>query len=164
MLSSTQNSLQLEIQIFLSGLIFRELLLPKNLVYFHTAVSTHCLQTAIFSCHYLQDFRSPSFVTEWNGNKLTGCDLLSISVFVPFLGFVYVCVCLCVHMLIYFLKICGWACQPALHLLILHWSFNHCWLFDLWHFEPNLALLLRQEEKNLNDTVFFFFSSTVSFI
>ena len=36
MLSSTQDSLQLEIQTFLSGLIFGELLLPKNLVYFHS--------------------------------------------------------------------------------------------------------------------------------
>ena len=117
--------------------------------------STLPLQTAIFNCHYLQDFRLASFVTEWNGNKLTGCELLGISVFVSFLGFVcvFVCVCVCAHTLIHFLKICGWACQPALHLHILHWSFNYCWLFDLWHFEPNLALL-RQEEKK-SSYVFF---------
>ena len=119
----------------------------------------HCLSRQLFStvitCRIL--FRSASFVTEWNGNKLTGCELLGISVFVSFLGFVcvFVCVRVCAHVLIHFLKICGWACQPALHLPILHWSFNYCWLFDLWHFEPNLALLLRQEEKKSSWYVFF---------
>lgn len=67
----------------LSSLISKELLLPKNLVYFQTyTTSPGQLFSAAIICWLLDH---PNWLlTEWSGNKLTGCELLSISVFILF--------------------------------------------------------------------------------